>query len=146
MNGRPLEILIVEDNPVDVLITKEALKETKVATNISVMGDGVEAMAFLNAEGKYSDRPIPDLILLDLNLPKRDGREVLAEIKRDPDLRRIPVLVLTTSKADEDVVHSYELHANCVITKPVDLDKFVSVIKSIDGFWLNIVRLPEEKI
>jgi CheY-like chemotaxis protein len=140
--GRPIEILLVEDNPGDVRLTIEALKEGKVRNNLAVAKDGVEALAFLRRQGSYTDASRPDLILLDLNLPRKDGREVLAEIKEDPSLRRIPVVVLTTSKAEEDIVRTYDLHANCYITKPVDLEQFISVVRSIDDFWLSVVRLP----
>jgi CheY-like chemotaxis protein len=142
-NGRPVEILLVEDNPGDVRLTQEALREGKARNNLSVAADGVEALAFLRREGPYADAPRPDLVLLDLNLPKKDGREVLAEIKADDDLRTIPVVILTTSKADEDIVRSYNLHANCYVTKPVDLDQFITVVKSIEDFWLTIVALPK---
>ena len=140
--GRPIEILLVEDNPGDVRLTIEALKEGKVSNHLSVARDGVEAIAFLRREGPYTQASRPDLILLDLNLPKKDGREVLAEIKEDSSLRRIPVVVLTTSKAEEDILRTYDLHANCYITKPVDLEQFISVVRSIDDFWLSVVRLP----
>ena len=140
-NG-PIEILLVEDNPGDVRLTKEALKEGKVYSNLHTVKDGVEAMEFLRREGKYSSVPRPDIILLDLNLPKKDGREVLQEIKSDEQLRRIPVVVLTTSKAEEDVLRTYDLHANCYVTKPVDLEKFMVVVKTIDSFWLTVVTLP----
>jgi CheY-like chemotaxis protein len=140
--GRPVEILLVEDNPGDVRLTIEALKEGKVRNNLSVVKDGVEALAFLRREGNFAGAARPDLILLDLNLPKKDGREVLAEIKEDGVLRRIPVVVLTTSKAEEDILRTYDLHANCYITKPVDLEQFISVVRSIDDFWLSVVRLP----
>ncbi len=142
INVIPIEILLVEDNPADVRLTREALKEEKFLNNLSVVEDGVEAMAFLRRQGKYADAPRPDLILLDLNLPRKDGREVLEEVKADPDLKIIPVVVLTISKADEDVVRSYRLHANCYITKPVDLGQFLKVAKSIQEFWLTIVKLP----
>ena len=141
-NGRPIEILLVEDNPGDVRLTIEALKEGKVRNRLSVARDGVEALAFLRREGPHAKASRPDLILLDLNLPKKDGREVLAEIKEDSRLRRIPVVVLTTSKAEEDILRTYDLHANCYITKPVDLEQFISVVRSIDDFWLSVVRLP----
>jgi chemotaxis family two-component system response regulator Rcp1 len=137
-----VEILMVEDNPGDVRLTQEALKEGKVLNNMHVAEDGVEAMAFLRREGKYADAPRPDVILLDLNLPKKDGREVLAEIKEDPNLRRIPVVVLTVSKAEEDILKTYDLNANCYITKPINLDQFIKVVKSIEQFWLTIVTLP----
>jgi CheY-like chemotaxis protein len=142
--GRPISILLVEDNPGDVRLTMEALKEGKVNNDLRVAADGVEAIAMLRREGKHAGLPRPDLILLDLNLPRRDGREVLAEIKSDPVLKRIPVVVLTTSKAEEDVVRTYDLHANCYVTKPVDLDQFIHVVRSIDGFWLSVVELPPE--
>ena len=141
-DNRPVEILLVEDNPGDERLTREALKEGKVYSNLHWVKDGVEAMAFLRRAGQYKDVPRPDIILLDLNLPKKDGREVLQDIKTDPDLRRIPVVVLTTSKAEEDVLRTYDLHANCYVTKPVDLEKFIVVVKSIDVFWLTVVTLP----
>ena len=140
--GRPVEILLVEDNPGDVRLTEEALKEGKVLNNIHLACDGVEAVSFLRKEGKYADSVRPDLILLDLNLPKKDGREVLMEIKKDESLRRIPVVVLTTSKAEEDIIRTYDYHANCYITKPVDFDQFIKVVKSIEDFWLSLVKLP----
>ena len=140
--GRPVEILLVEDNPGDVRLTEEALKEGKVLNNIHLANDGVEAVSFLQKEGKYADAVRPDLILLDLNLPKKDGREVLKEIKKDEALRRIPVVVLTTSKAEEDIIRTYDYHANCYITKPVDFDQFIKVVKSIEDFWLSVVKLP----
>lgn len=141
---KPVEILLVEDNPGDVRLTQETLKEFKVLNNLSVVGDGVDAMAFLRHEGRYAKASRPDLILLDLNLPKKDGREVLKEIKLDAQLKRIPVVVLTTSGAEQDILKTYELHANCYITKPVDLDQFIAVIKSIEQFWFTIVKLPPE--
>jgi CheY-like chemotaxis protein len=140
--GRPVEILLVEDNPGDVRLTIEALREGKVRNRLSVAEDGVKALAFLRREGPYANAPRPDLILLDLNLPKKDGRAVLAEIKADDRLKTIPVVILTTSKADEDIVRSYQLAANCYVTKPVDLDQFIAVVKSIEDFWLTIVMLP----
>ena len=144
-DGRsPIEILLVEDNPGDERLTREALKEGKVYSNLHTCKDGVEAMEFLRRQGRFKDAPRPDIILLDLNLPRKDGREVLEEIKSDEVLKRIPVVVLTTSKAEEDVLHSYELHASCYVTKPVDLDQFMNVIRSIDDFWLSIVKLPKE--
>jgi CheY-like chemotaxis protein len=143
--GEPVEILLVEDNPGDVRLTKEALREGKVYNNLHWAKDGVEALEFLRREGKHADAPRPDIILLDLNLPKKDGREVLSEIKNDDQLKHIPVVVLTTSKAEEDVLRSYELHANCYVTKPVDLEKFILVVKSIDRFWLTVVTLPPSK-
>ena len=142
--GRPVEILLVEDNPGDVGLTRETLKDSKLLNHISVVEDGVEAMAFLRLEGKYAKATRPDLILLDLNLPKKDGREVLAEIKTDEQLRRIPVVILTTSSAEQDILEMYDLHANCFITKPVNLDQFTTVVKAIEEFWLTIVKLPPE--
>ncbi|OGS37041.1 MAG: response regulator [Elusimicrobia bacterium RIFOXYB2_FULL_49_7] len=140
--GQPIEILLVEDNPGDVRLTQEAFKDGKVMNNLHVVQDGVEALAFLRKEGRYSSVPRPDMILLDLNLPKKNGGEVLAEIKADPDLKRIPVVVLTTSKAEEDVLKTYDLHANCYVTKPVDLDQFLLVIRTMEEFWLTFVQLP----
>ena len=140
--GNPIEILLVEDNPGDVRLTREALKEGKVRNNLHVAQDGVEALQFLRREGPHAQATRPDIILLDLNLPKLDGRQVLAEIKKDDRLRRIPVVVLTTSKAEEDIVKSYNLHANCYITKPVDLTQFITVVRTIENFWLTIVKLP----
>jgi CheY-like chemotaxis protein len=142
--GEPVEILLVEDSPADVRLTKESLKEDKLHNNLSVVMDGVEAMAFLRREEKYRSSPRPDLILLDLNLPKKDGREVLAEIKKDEHLKRIPVVVLTTSSEDRDILKSYNTHANCYITKPVDLEQFMTVVKSIGDFWFTIVKLPPD--
>ncbi len=142
--GQPIEMLLVEDSPADVDLTREALIDAKVRNNLSVVSDGVEALAFLRREGKHADAPHPDLILLDLNLPKKDGREVLADIKQDEELRRIPVVILTTSEAEQDIVRSYDLHANCYVTRPVDLDRFLTVVKSIEDFWLAIVKLPTE--
>lgn len=142
--GRPIEILLVEDSPGDVRLTREALKDAKVSNNLTVAGDGVEALEILRHQGPRPDVSRPDLILLDLNLPRKDGRQVLAEIKADPDLKRIPVVILTTSDAEEDILRTYELHANCYITKPVDLDQFMRVVKSIEDFWLAIVKLPGE--
>jgi chemotaxis family two-component system response regulator Rcp1 len=139
---RPIEILMVEDNPGDVRLTVEALKEGKVRNNFHAVQDGVEALAYLRREGPHAEAARPDLILLDLNLPKKNGREVLAEIKDDPDLRRIPVVILTVSQAEQDIVKSYNLHANCYITKPVDLEQFLEVVKSIENFWLTVVMLP----
>lgn len=139
-----VEVLFVEDNPGDVRLTQEALKEGKVRTNLHIVGDGVEAMAFLRQEGKYADAPRPDIILLDLNLPRKNGREVLAEIKSDERLKRIPVVILTTSRAEEDILRTYNLHANCYVTKPVDLDQFMKVVQAIESFWLTLVKLPRE--
>jgi chemotaxis family two-component system response regulator Rcp1 len=144
--GRPVEFLLAEDNPGDVRLTKEALRESKISNNLNVVPDGVEAMAFLRREGKYFDAPRPDVILLDLNLPKKDGREVLAEVKADPNLRLIPVVIITSSEAEQDVLRTYELHANCYVTKPVDLEQFIKVIQSIETFWLTIVTLPSSVI
>ena len=145
-NGNtPVEILLVEDNPGDERLTREVLKEGKVYSNLHWVRDGVEALEFLRQRGKHAAAPRPDIILLDLNLPKKDGREVLEEIKTDESLRRIPVVVLTTSKTEEDVIRSYNLHANCYVTKPVDLDKFIVVVKSIDVFWLTVATLPIER-
>ena len=135
-------ILLVEDNPGDVRLTMEALKEGKILNEVRVVEDGVEALDFLHRVGKYADAPRPDLILLDLNLPRKDGREVLAEIKEDEALKKIPVVVLTTSAAERDILRAYNLHANCYITKPVDLDQFIAVVKGIEDFWLTIVKLP----
>jgi len=143
-NGRAIEILLVEDNPGDVRLTMEALKEGKLLNNLSVVGDGVEALAFLRREGKFADSVRSDLILLDLNLPKRNGLEVLADIKADEDLRRTPVVILTTSQAEQDIVKSYNLYANCYVSKPVDLEQFMTVVKSIEDFWLTIVKLPSD--
>jgi two-component system, chemotaxis family, response regulator Rcp1 len=139
-----VEVLLVEDSPGDVRLTREALKDAKVFINLSVVSDGAEAMAFLGREGVHANTPRPDLILLDLNLPLKDGREVLEEIKKSPALMTIPVVVLTTSASEVDILRSYSLHANCYITKPVDLDGFLKVVKSIDNFWLSIVKLPRE--
>jgi CheY-like chemotaxis protein len=140
----PINILLVEDNPGDARLAQEALKESKMKNQLYIVTDGMEATDFLFHKGKYSDTPHPDLILLDLNLPKKDGREVLAEIKNDPDLKRIPVVILTISKAEEDILRTYNLHANCYITKPLDLNQFMKVVKSIEDFWLTIVKLPPD--
>jgi chemotaxis family two-component system response regulator Rcp1 len=136
------QILLVEDSPGDVRLTREAFKDAKMHINLHVAADGEEAMVFLKREGDSGNAPRPDLILLDLNLPKKDGREVLEEIKGDPTLKSIPVVILTTSASEEDILRSYRLHANCYITKPVDLEGFLKVVKSIDNFWLSIVTLP----
>jgi CheY-like chemotaxis protein len=141
----PIEILLVEDNPGDSRLAQEALKDSKLWNNLHITADGVEAMDFLHKTGKYSTAPRPDLIILDLNLPKKDGREVLAEIKNDDELKRIPVVILTISQAEEDIIKSYNLHANCYVTKPLDLDQFMKVVKSIEDFWLTIVKLPNGK-
>lgn len=138
----PINILLVEDNPGDVRLTVEALKEAKMHNKLSVATDGVDALDMLHQRGEYGDQPLPDLILLDLNLPRKGGREVLAEIKDDPVLRRIAVVILTTSASEEDVIKTYDLHANCYITKPVDLDQFIKVISAVENFWLTIVKLP----
>lgn len=140
--GKAVDILLVEDNPGDVRLTQEALKSAKVTNKLYIVQDGEEAIAFLYNKGKYKDVPKPDIILLDLNLPKKAGWEVLAEIKEDQSLKRIPVVILTTSKAEEDILRTYNLHANCYITKPVDLDDFIRVIQSIENFWLVFVKLP----
>ena len=139
---KPIEILLVEDNPGDVRLTKEALKEAKVINNLTVLKDGEEALAYLRRQGPYEKAARPHLILLDLNLPRKDGREVLGQIKAEDALKRIPVVVLTTSQDEQDVLKSYNLHANCYITKPVDLDQFIRVAQSIEDFWLGIVVLP----
>jgi len=139
----PIRILMVEDNPADVRLTVEALKDGKMDNPLDVVKDGVEALAYLRQQGEYAGKPLPDLILLDLNLPRMDGREVLAAIKADERLRLIPVVVLTTSKAEQDILRSYHLHANCFITKPVDFEKFAEVVKVIDSFWLSVVTLPK---
>jgi CheY-like chemotaxis protein len=138
----PIEVLLVEDDPGDVLMTQEAFEEHKVRNRLTVVSDGSEALAYLRREGAYADAVRPDLILLDLNLPRRDGREVLAEIKKDEDLGRIPVVVLTTSSADEDILRSYRLHANAYVTKPVDFERFIAVIRQIDEFFVSVVKLP----
>ena len=145
MIGMAIEILLVEDHPGDVRLTQEVLKDFKVGNTMHVVRDGMEAMAFLHREGRYADAHLPDLILLDLNLPRKDGREVLAEIKNDKDLKRIPIVVLTTSNAEQDILKTYDLHANCYITKPVDLNQFIRVLKSIEDFRLSIVKLPTSK-
>jgi CheY-like chemotaxis protein len=142
--SRPVEILLVEDNPGDVRLTREALKEGKVRNNLYVAADGVKALEFLRREGEHADAVRPDLILLDLNLPRKDGREVLGEIKADPSLRHIPVVILTSSEAEQDIARAYDLHANCYVSKPVDLDQFIHVVKSIEDFWFSIVKLPHE--
>ncbi len=139
---RPIEILLVEDNPADARLVKEALKEGKVHNNLHVVEDGAEALAFLQKKDRYADMPNPDVIFLDLHLPKKNGHEVLAEIKSDDELKRIPVVILTASKAEEDIQKSYLLHANCYINKPGDLEQFIHIIKSIEDFWFTIVKLP----
>ena len=142
---RPIDILLVEDSPADVRLTREALKDAKVLNTLHVVQDGMAALAFLRQLGQYANSPRPDLILLDLNLPKKDGREVLAEIKQEENLKRIPVVVLTTSRAEEDVVRSYNLHANAYVIKPVDLKQFLQVIRSFEEFWLAVVTLPSSE-
>ncbi len=141
---RPVDILLVEDSPSDADLTVEALSDGKVLNNLHWVEDGVEALAFLRRQGKYNNAPRPDLILLDLNLPKKDGREVLAEIKTDPRLKLIPVVILTTSAAERDILKTYELNGNCYVTKPIDLEQFISVVKLIEVFWLALVKLPSE--
>lgn len=140
--GKVIDILLVEDNPADVRLMQEALKDGKVKNKLNIVYDGEEAVDYLYKKGKYSGAVRPDLILLDLNLPKKDGREVLEDIKNDPDLKSIPIVILTTSKSEEDILKTYRLHANCYITKPVDLNQFIDVVKSIEEFWLCIVKLP----
>jgi chemotaxis family two-component system response regulator Rcp1 len=142
--SRPIEILLVEDNPADVRLMHEGLREAKLLNSISEVADGVEALAFLRQQGNYAQAPRPDLILLDLNLPKKDGREVLEEIKSDAQLRQIPVVVLTNSDAEQDILRAYDSHANCYITKPVDLNQFIKIVSLIEEFWFTIVRLPSE--
>ena len=146
IKSKAIDILLVEDNPGDVRLTREALKEGKVLNTLQVVGDGIEALEFLRHAGPYAKSPHPDIILLDLNLPRMDGRELLAVIKSDSALRRIPVVILTTSKAEEDIIKSYDLHANCFITKPVDLDQFINVVKSVEEFRFTIVKLPPDGI
>jgi CheY-like chemotaxis protein len=143
--GKPIELLLIEDSEPDVRLTREALLEAKVKNRLWVVEDGVEALEFLRQQGQHAHAPRPDLILLDLNLPRKDGRQVLAEIKTDDSFKRIPVVVLTTSKDEEDILRAYNLHANCYITKPVDFNRFMEVVKSIEDFWLTVVRLPEER-
>ena len=142
--GHPVELLLVEDSPADVLMTKEGLARAKVHNKLTVVRDGVEALAFLRHEDPFTKATRPDLILLDLNLPRKDGREVLAEIKTDPSLRSIPVVILTTSKAEEDILRAYGLHANCYITKPVDFSGFVQMVRTLNDFWFTVVTLPHE--
>ena len=142
LTGKPVEVLLVEDDPGDVVLITEAFEDNKVANRLAVVSDGVSALEYLRKEGEYADAPTPDLILLDLNLPRRDGREVLAEVKKDDELCRIPVVVLTTSAADEDILKSYQLHANAYVTKPVDFERFIAVIRQIDEFFVSVVKLP----
>jgi len=141
-DSQPVHVLLVEDNPADVRLTREVLADGKITNTLHVVADGEEAMAFLRHKGPFASAPRPDLILLDLNLPKKDGREVLAEVKSDPSLKLIPVVILTTSRSDRDILESYNLHANCYISKPVDLLQFMEVVRTIEDFWLSIVRLP----
>jgi CheY-like chemotaxis protein len=140
--GQPIEVLLVEDDPGDVLLIREAFEFNKVHNNLNVVHDGEQALAYLRNEGEYADKLRPDLMLLDLNLPRKDGREVLAEVKGDPSLRAIPIVVLTTSEAEEDVLKSYQLHANAYVTKPVDFERFVAIVRQIDDFFVSVVRLP----
>jgi len=140
--GRPIQILMVEDNPDDIELTVEALKDARVENFLSVVKDGEAALSYLRCQGKYPQAVRPDLILLDLNMPKKNGRDVLREIKNDPHLKRIPVVILTTSQAEDDILHTYDLHANCYITKPVDFNQFLKVVRSIEDFWLTVVKLP----
>ncbi len=142
VGGQAVEILLIEDNAGDVELAREGLLECKIRNNLHVVGDGVEASAFLHRRGAYAARPRPDLIILDLNLPKRDGRELLREIKEDEHLKQIPVVILTTSAAEEDIIRSYSLHANCYVTKPLGIDQFLTVVRSIESFWFTIVKLP----
>jgi CheY-like chemotaxis protein len=143
-NTEPIEILLVEDNPGDARLAREALTESKVHNNLHHVWDGVEAMRFLRQEDEYAGVPAPDLILLDLNLPRKDGREVLAEIKDDAELRLVPVVILTTSSAERDLVKSYDLHANAYVVKPIDLDRFIEIVQAIENFWFSIVKLPQD--
>ena len=145
-DAQPISVLLVEDDPGDVVLVTEAFEHNKVANDLHTVQDGVEAVSFLRKEGEYTSAPTPDLILLDLNLPRKDGREVLEEIKADPELRRIPVVVLTTSKAEEDVLRSYDLHANAYVTKPVDFDRFIEVVRQIDEFFVSVVKLPGRSV
>ena len=144
-NSKIIEILLVEDSPGDARLTVEALKDARISNHINLVRDGIQALNFLQRKGAYSNALTPDLILLDLNLPKKDGREVLAEIKADPHLKRIPIVILTTSQAEEDILRTYDLHANCYITKPVDLEQFMKVVKGIEDFWLTMVKLPTHR-
>ena len=146
MNSALNEILLVEDNPADARLTVEAFKEGEVSNNLTVVEDGVEAISYLRREGQYANASRPDIILLDLNLPRKHGREVLAEVKEDPDLRRIPVIILTTSRNEKDIIDTYNLHGNCYINKPVDLDRFMDIVRSVEEFWLTTVTLPANGI
>ncbi|MBE2224028.1 MAG: response regulator [Anaerolineae bacterium] len=141
---KSIHILLVEDNPADIRLTQEAFKETSIPNRLHVVRDGAEALAFLEQTGRFANAPRPDMILLDLNLPKKDGREVLAQIKEKPEYKRIPVVILTTSNEEEDIAHTYEHHANCFITKPAELDEFLNVVKNIESFWLSVVQLPND--
>lgn len=143
-NIKPAEILLVEDNAADIALTKKAIQKSKIANNLSVTRDGEEAIDFLYNKGKFKESPRPDLIILDLNLPKKDGREVLEDIKKDEKLKKIPVVILTTSNAEKDILKTYDLHANCYITKPLDFDQFIAIVKQINDFWFSIVKLPRE--
>jgi len=143
-SGEPVEILLAEDNPGDVELTQKALEQGNIINNLHVVGDGVEALSYLRQEGEYADATRPDLILLDLNMPRKDGTEVLEDIKGDADLRRIPVVVMTSSEAEEDIVRSYDLHANAYLTKPIDYDGFLDIVRSIEEFWLTVVKMPPE--
>ncbi len=145
VSGKPVQLLLIEDNPGDVRLTREALKNSEINVHLSVARDGVEAMDFLRRSGRFADAPKPDLVLLDLNLPRKNGREVLSEIKSDPELKRIPVLIMTTSRAEQDVNRAYHLNANCYITKPMDLDEFLRIVKAIEDFWLKTVTLPGQQ-
>ena len=142
--GRPIQILLAEDNPDDIELTVQALNDSRVRNRLIVVKDGEEAISYLQGKGKYQHAVRPDLILLDLNMPKKNGRDVLREIKNDPKLKRIPVVILTTSQAEDDIAHTYDLHANCYITKPVDFNQFLKVVKSIEDFWLTVVKLPPQ--
>ncbi len=143
---RTADILLVEDNPADIDLTRESLDEAQILSNLHVVQDGVEAMTFLNQESPHEDAPIPDLVLLDLNLPKKDGREVLRECKEDEQLRKLPIVVLTSSQAEADIARAYDLHANSYVVKPVELSAFVEIMKQIEGFWLRVVKLPDEQL
>lgn len=144
-NANPINILLIEDNPADIRLTQEVLKEGKINNVLNIATDGEEALCYLNKEGEFASSPTPDIILLDLNLPKKDGREVLSEIKSNPKLSQIPVIILTTSTAEKDIVTTYQHHANCYISKPVDFNQFIDVVRSIENFWLSIVKLPPTK-